>query len=98
MSDAKFPDPSSKGSFRFVCDVFQFFASNGELAVLEALKEKLALGIEVAKRKLEEPIEITPQMEKLFSERLEDFRRNPNQGSSWEEVRQRLFESRREEE
>ena len=98
MSDVKFPDPSSNGSFRFVCDVVQFFASHGELAVLEALQEELASGIEIAKRKLEEPIEITPQLEKLLSERFEDFRRNPHQGSSWEEVRQRLFESGREEE
>ncbi len=98
MSDEKFPDPSSEGSFRFVCDVFRFFASRGELAVLEALQEELVLGIKIAEQKLAEPIKLTPQSEKSLLERLEDFRRTPDQCSSWEEVRRRLLESRGKEE
>ncbi|MEZ6097145.1 MAG: addiction module protein [Pirellulaceae bacterium] len=90
MTDEQFPDPSSHGAFQYTCRVFEYFASHGEVAVLEALKVELESQIEFANQELEKPIEVSPQMQKIFEERLEEFRRNPQQGISWEELRQKL--------
>lgn len=95
MTDEKFPDPSSSGAFRYSCRVFEYFASLGEVAVLEALKVELDSQIEFAKRELEKPIELTPQMQRILDERLEEHQRNPHQGIPWEELRQKLVREQR---
>jgi hypothetical protein len=95
MTDEQFPDPSSAGAFRYSCRVFEYLASLGELAVLEALKVELELQIELAKRELEKPIELTPQLRDILEERLKEHQRNPQQGILWEELRQKLVREQR---
>ena len=38
-----------------------------------------------------EKVELSPEVRELLESRLEEFRRNPNSGASWEEVKARLL-------
>ena len=94
MGGQEFPDPSSDGAFQYTCRVFEYFASQGEVAIIEALKDELEAQLEVAKKKLDEPIELTPEMKEVLRERLEEHQRNPQQGIPWDEVRRRIVAKR----
>ena len=37
-----------------------------------------------------ENIKLSPQTKELLDQRLEDHRKNPNEGSSWEDVKARI--------
>lgn len=40
-----------------------------------------------------EQVELSPEVRELLETRLEEFRRNPDSGATWEEVKARLLNS-----